>query len=244
MRAALAWVIGVPLLAACGAHEAGKLARLETDDQKANYSIGYQMGGDFKRQGVPLESDALVAGLRDALDGKEAMLSEEERKQSLVALRKKLMEQEKQALAAEGEKNLAAAKAFLDANKAKEGVKTTPSGLQYKVLSEGKGDKPAATNVVTVNYRGSLIDGTEFDSSYSRGEPATFPLDRVIPGWTEALQLMPEGSKWELYLPPDLAYGDQGAGDRIPPQSALIFEVELIDAKVDTGAAKGAGKGQ
>jgi len=112
-------------------------------------------------------------------------------------------------------------------------VKTLPSGLQYKVLTEGTGPKPAATAVVTVNYKGTLIDGSEFDSSYSRGEPATFPLNHVIPGWTEGLQLMGEGAKWVLYVPPDLGYGERGAGARIPPQSALVFEVELIKAKAN-----------
>jgi FKBP-type peptidyl-prolyl cis-trans isomerase FklB len=133
-----------------------------------------------------------------------------------------------QELKEKAEKNLVESEKFLAENKAKEGVKTTASGLQYKVLKEGEGPSPKVGDTVTVNYRGTLIDGTQFDSSYDRGEPATFPLTGVIPGWTEALQLMKKGSKWMLYIPPNLAYGERGAGNRIPPNSTLIFEVELI----------------
>jgi FKBP-type peptidyl-prolyl cis-trans isomerase FklB len=204
---------------------------LESDDAKVNYSIGYQIGGDFQRQDVPLDPDALVAGIRDALAGAEAKLSEEERKETLVALQARMQAAQQALQQSAGETNLAAAMAFLVENGAKQGVTTLPSGLQYKVLTEGSGPKPAATDTVTVHYRGKLIDGTEFDSSYSRNAPATFPLNRVIKAWTEGLQLMGEGAKWELYVPPDLGYGAQGAGDRIPPQSALVFEVELIKAK-------------
>jgi FKBP-type peptidyl-prolyl cis-trans isomerase FklB len=206
---------------------------LESEEAKANYSVGYQIGGDFKRQGIPLEADALVAGIRDGIEGGEGLLSEADRRQTLTDLRRRIVETEQASRQAEAEKHLAAAKAFLEANRAKEGVQTLPSGLQYKVLQEGKGPKPGPSDRVTVHYRGTLIDGTEFDSSYSRNAPATFTLDRVIKGWTEALQLMGEGSKWELYVPPDLAYGDRGAGSRIPPQSALVFEVELISAKAE-----------
>jgi FKBP-type peptidyl-prolyl cis-trans isomerase FklB len=233
MRAALAFACGVSLLAACGPQGGGELSALESDDQKVNYSVGYQIGGDFKKQGVPVEPDALVAGIRDAIEGGEPLLGDEERKTALLDLRKRILAAEETARAAEGETNLAAAKAWLDANRTKEGVQTTASGLQYKVVKEGAGEKPAASNTVSVHYRGTLTDGTEFDSSYGRGEPATFPLDRVIPGWTEGLQLMSEGSTYELYVPPDLAYGERGAGDRIPPQSALVFQVELLDAKVE-----------
>jgi len=219
------------LLAACGPTQSKGPASLESEDAKVNYSVGYQIGGDFKRQGVPLEADALVAGIRDAIEGGDAKLSEEERRTALTELKRRIVAAEQANRQVEAEKNLAAAKAFLEANRAKEGVTTLPSGLQYKVLTEGKGSKPAATDTVTVHYRGTLIDGTEFDSSYSRNEPATFPLNRVIKGWTEGLQLMGEGAKWELTVPPDLGYGAQGAGSKIPPQSALVFEVELIKAK-------------
>ena len=219
------------LLAACSQSETQGPVSLESEDAKVNYSVGYQIGGDRKRQGVPLEPDALVAGIRDATAGGEAKLSEEERRASLAALQTRMRAAEQVSREAEAAKNLAAASAFLEANRTKEGVTTLPSGLQYKILTEGSGPKPATTDTVTVHYRGKLIDGTEFDSSYSRNEPATFPLNRVIKGWTEGLQLMGEGAKWELTIPPDLGYGPQGAGARIPPQSALVFEVELIKAK-------------
>jgi FKBP-type peptidyl-prolyl cis-trans isomerase FklB len=182
---------------------------------------------------VPLEPDALVAGIRDAIEGGDALLSEEDRRTALTELRNRILTAEQSARQQESEKNLADAKAWLDANRTKEGVQTTASGLQYKVVKQGSGEKPAASNTVSVHYRGTLTDGSEFDSSYERGEPATFPLDRVIPGWTEGLQLMSEGATYELYVPPDLAYGEHGAGDRIPPQSALVFQVELLDAKVE-----------
>jgi FKBP-type peptidyl-prolyl cis-trans isomerase FklB len=231
MRATAPFLAALSLLAACGPNAAQEPPTLESEDAKANYSVGYQVGGDFKRQGVPLDSDAFVAGLRDAIEGGEPRLSEEERRTTLVELKRRIGAAEEASRKAAGEKNLADARAFLEANRTKEGVTTLSSGLQYKVLQEGTGPKPAASDTVTVHYRGKLIDGTEFDSSYSRNEPASFPVNRVIKGWTEALQLMGEGSKWELYIPPDLAYGERGAGTRIPPQSALVFEVELIKAK-------------
>ena len=227
----LAW-LAVPFLAACNPG-ASKPATLESEDAKVNYTVGYQIGGDYKRQSVPLDPDALLSGVRDGIAGSEARIPAEEQHALLGALRLKMMAAQQAEQSAEGAKNLVAAKAFLEANAAKEGVKTLPSGLQYKVLTEGTGPKPAATAVVTVNYKGTLIDGSEFDSSYSRDEPATFPLNHVIPGWTEGLQLMGEGAKWVLYVPPDLGYGERGAGARIPPQSALVFEVELIKAKAN-----------
>ena len=221
------------LASACKPSESGGPVSLESEDAKANYSIGYQIGGDFKRQGVPLEGDALMAGIQDGIQGAEGKLSEDERRATLTALQEKMRAAAEASQAAEAEKNLTAAKAFLAENGAKEGVTTLPSGLQYKVLTEGTGPKPAVTDTVTVHYRGKLIDGTEFDSSYSRNQPATFPLNRVIKGWTEGLQLMGEGAKWELYVPPDMGYGERGAGGKIPPQSALVFEVELLKAKAN-----------
>ncbi len=231
MRATAPLLLALALPAACGPSQTTAPIALESADAKANYSVGYQIGGDFKRQGVPVDSNALLAGIRDAIEGGEPRLSEEERRTALTELRRRVVAAEQTGRQAEAEKNLAAAKAFLDTNRSKEGVTTLPSGLQYKVIKEGTGPKPGATDTVTVHYRGTLIDGTEFDSSYSRNEPAIFPVNRVIKGWTEALQLMGEGAKWELYIPPDLAYGERGAGARIPPQSALVFEVELVKAK-------------
>ena len=226
----LAW-LAISSLLACNQGGASGSTALASDDAKVNYAVGWQLGGDNKRQNVPLEPDALLAGVRDSLESKEPRVSEQDQRQVLAQVQQKRMAAEQAVRGAEGEKNLAEAKAFLEANAAKEGVKSLPSGLQYKVLTEGAGPKPSATDVVTVNYRGTLIDGTEFDSSYSRGQPASFPLNRVIKGWTEGLQLMGEGSKWLLFVPPDLGYGPTGAGAKIPPQSALVFEVELIKAK-------------
>lgn len=230
MRKSATATLALLLLGGCNAQPGEGPFSLESDDAKTSYSIGYQIGGDFQRQGLSLDADALVAGLRDALAGGEARLSEEERMAMVTALQGRMQAAAQARREAEAQKNLAAAKAFLAENAAKDGVTTLASGLQYKVLTEGSGPKPAATATVTVHYRGRLIDGTEFDSSYSRNEPATFPLEGVIPGWTEGLQLMGEGAKWELYVPPDLGYGERGAGSRIPPHSALIFEVELLEA--------------
>jgi FKBP-type peptidyl-prolyl cis-trans isomerase FklB len=218
---------------ACGPGQSAGPVSLDSNDSKASYSIGYQIGGDFQRQGVPLDTEALVAGIRDASAGGEAKLSEEERQAALADLQGRMQAAQLAVHEAAAAENLAAAEAFLAENAAKEGVTTLPSGLQYKVITEGSGPKPAATDTVTVHYRGTLIDGTEFDSSFSRNEPATFPLGRVIKAWTEGLQLMGQGAKWELYVPPALGYGAQGAGDKIPPQSALVFEVELLDVKAD-----------
>ena len=214
------------LLSTCTPPE--KKIELKDEKAKASYSVGYQFGQNLKKMHADLDAGVLSKGLEDALSGKESLLSEEEMGSSLSDLRQKSMAAVQQELKEQAEKNLVEGEKFLAENKTKEGVKTTASGLQYKVLTEGEGPSPNAGDTVTVNYRGTLIDGTEFDSSYKRGEPATFPLTGVIPGWTEALQLMKKGSKWELYIPPDLAYGERGAGNRIPPNSTLIFEVELI----------------
>ncbi len=204
--------------------------QLKDQKDKASYSIGYDIGTTFKKQNMELNPDLLFAGLKDALSGKEAM-SKEDRDKTLQDFQKEMMEKQAAATKAAGEKNLADGEKFLTENKKKEGVKTTASGLQYKVVKEGSGAPPKATDTVVVNYKGTLIDGTEFDSSYKRKEPATFPVNRVIPGWTEALQLMKPGAKYELYIPSKIAYGERGAGKDIGPNAALIFEVELLSIK-------------
>ena len=214
------------LLSTCTPPE--KKIELKDEKAKASYSVGYQFGQNLKKMHADLDAGVLSKGLEDALSGKESLLSEEEMGSSLSDLRQKSMAAVQQELKEQAEKNLVEGEKFLTENKTKEGVKTTASGLQYKVIEKGEGPSPKVGDTVTVNYRGTLVDGTEFDSSYARGEPATFPLTGVIPGWTEALQLMKKGSKWTLYIPPDLAYGERGAGNRIPPNSTLIFEVELI----------------
>ena len=200
--------------------------KLDSEKQKDSYSVGYQVGGDFKRQGMDLDAAALVQGVQDALSGAEPAMPTEEMHKTLVELKKKIVEAQAAKIKELGEKNLAAGKAFLAENAKRKGVKTTASGLQYEILTPGQGDSPKASDAVTVHYRGTLIDGTEFDSSYSRGKPMTISLDRVIKGWTEGLQLMKPGAKYKLFIPPDLGYGERGAGGSIPPNSTLIFEVE------------------
>ncbi|MFL6515683.1 MAG: FKBP-type peptidyl-prolyl cis-trans isomerase [Chthoniobacterales bacterium] len=197
--------------------------QLKDPKDKASYSIGLNIGRNFKRQNVELNPDALVAGVKDALSGAKPALNETEERDAMMSLQKDAMEKQK----AMGEKNAAEGKKFLDENKKKEGVKTTASGLQYKMIKDGNGPQPKATDTVTVDYRGTLIDGTEFDSSYKRGQPATFPLNGVIKGWTEGLQLMKTGAKYQFFIPADLAYGSRQMGPDIPPNSTLIFEVEL-----------------
>jgi len=207
--------------------------KLELKDQKdkESYSFGYQFGQNLKSQGVDLNLDIYTSGIRDALGGKEPRMSQEEIRATIGELQKRVMATRQKELKEKAEMNLAEGKAFLDENRKKEGVKTLPSGLQYKVLVEGSGKTPKATDTVTVHYRGTLISGSEFDSSYKKGQPSTFQVNGVIRGWSEALQLMKGGSKWQLFIPPELAYGEGGAGGQIPPNSALIFEVELISIK-------------
>jgi FKBP-type peptidyl-prolyl cis-trans isomerase FklB len=194
---------------------------LKNQKEKVSYIIGMDIGSNFKRQLIDIDPNIVVKGIRDALSGANPLLSKEEIQETMVAFQKELMEKYKK----QGE-------AFLAENKKKEGVKTLPSGLQYKVIKAGTGKKPKADDIVTANYRGTLIDGTEFDSSYKRGQPATFPVSGgMIPGWTEALQLMEVGAKWQLFIPSNLAYGERGAGGIIGPNATLIFEVELVSIK-------------
>jgi FKBP-type peptidyl-prolyl cis-trans isomerase FklB len=210
-----------------------KPLQLKDNKDKASYSIGLNIGTNFKRQNIDLNSDALMAGIKDAMSGTKPLLNDQEVKEAMMSLEKD-MEQKREAA---GQKNAADGEKFLAENKTKSGVKTTPSGLQYKVEKEGTGAQPKANDTVTVNYRGTLINGTEFDSSYKRGQPATFPVSGVIRGWTEALQLMKAGSKYQLFIPPGLAYGERGAGRDIGPNSTLIFDVELLDVKPAASAA-------
>ena len=205
---------------------------LELKDQKdkESYSLGYQFGQSVKRQGLAVNLEVYTAGIRDALSGAKPQLSQEEVNKTVSEIQSRVMAARQKEMQESADKNLSEGKAFLEANKKKEGVKTLSSGLQYKVLAEGSGKTPKAADEVTVNYRGTLIDGTEFDSSYKRGKPLTFKVNGVIRGWSEALQLMKAGSRWQLFIPPDLAYGERGTGP-IPPNSTLIFEVELISVK-------------
>jgi FKBP-type peptidyl-prolyl cis-trans isomerase FklB len=202
-------------------------AELKTDKDKLSYALGADMGNNLKKFEIEVNAEIYLKGMKDALSGSKVLLTDDEIKSLIVSLQKDLQTKQQEKMKAQGEKNKKEAEAFLAENKKKEGVKTLPSGLEYKVITEGKGKSPKETDTVTVHYKGTLIDGTEFDSSYKRGEPATFPVNGVIKGWTEALQLMKEGSKWQLFIPASLAYGENGRPG-IPPNSVLIFEVELI----------------
>jgi FKBP-type peptidyl-prolyl cis-trans isomerase FklB len=202
---------------------------LKTPTQKSSYAIGMNIGKNLKRDSVEVDPAILLRGLKDALAGNKLLLTDDEAKAALTELQAEVRASEEAKLKAAAVENKKSGEAFLAANKAKEGVVTLPSGLQYKVIKEGTGPKPTAQDTVLCHYRGTLVDNTEFDSSYKRKEPLKIPVGGVIKGWTEAIQLMPVGSKWELFIPSDLAYGERGApGSPIGPNSALIFEVELI----------------
>lgn len=208
--------------------EAASAVKLETEDQKVSYAIGAQVGESLRSAKVPVDRAAFTAALFAALEGKDLAMTKEELNQTMNAFQQRMMEAHSKAQQEEGSKGLEEAKKFLEENKAKEGVKTLPSGLQYKVLKSGTGASPKASDTVKTHYEGKFINGEIFDSSIQRGTPAEFPVGGVIKGWTEALQLMKVGDKWQLFVPPDLAYGENSPPS-IPPNSLLIFEVELID---------------
>ena len=197
----------------------------KSQKDEISYALGLTWGTNLRKESVEIDPDVLLQGLKDAIAGGKAQMTEDEAHNALVKFQNDLKTRDAEKYRSEGD-------AYRAANKSKEGVVTLPSGLQYKILVAGTGPKPMLTDQVTCNYRGSLIDGTEFDSSYKRGEPSTFPINRVIKGWTEALQLMPVGSKWQLVIPPDLAYGAGGRPGAIPPNATLVFEVELISIVV------------
>jgi FKBP-type peptidyl-prolyl cis-trans isomerase FklB len=205
---------------------------LKTDKEKGSYAVGLNIGASLKQQPVDLDLPSVLRGIRDAHDGNKPLLSDQEVEAELKILQTQATQKRDAELQKAGEANMKEGQAFLAANKAKDGVVTLPSGLQYKILTTGTGDKPTASDTVVCNYRGTLVNGTEFDSSYKRGKPAEFPVGGVIKGWTEALQLMPVGSKWQLVVPSELAYGSRGAGGgAIGPNETLVFEVELISIK-------------
>ena len=201
---------------------------LKTQKDKFSYALGMNLGANLHKQSVPVDPNIMARGLKDALAGGKTLLTEDEARAAITAVQNDMREKQQVKMQAAGDANKKEGEAFLAGNKAKEGVVALPSGLQYKVLKEGNGPKPTATDSVVCNYRGTLINGTEFDSSSKHGGPATFPVNGVIKGWTEALQLMPVGSKWQLFVPSDLAYGERGAGGDIGPKATLIFEVELV----------------
>lgn len=203
-----------------------KAAFKDTKD-KNSYAVGANLGNSLKRQEINVDLEQLIKGLREAFDGHSA-LSDEELKQCMIGLNQEIRAHQQEKRKELGEKNKIEGEKFLAENKTKPGVITLPDGLQYKILTEGKGESPKSNDMVTANYRGTFLDGTEFDSSYKHGKPYTTPANRVIKGWSEALQLMTPGAKWQLFIPSDLAYGERGYGQQIGPNATLVFEVELI----------------
>jgi FKBP-type peptidyl-prolyl cis-trans isomerase FklB len=230
MRAFWAVVLAAAL-AGCQS-SGGKDVKLETQKDKVSYSIGLAIGKNLARDSVAVAPDPFIRGVLDAYaDSSHRLMNDEEIQKVMAAFQDSLRTRQMETSRAAGEKQKREGEAFLAENARKPGVLTLPSGLQYKVITEGKGKRPSASSTVTTQYRGRLLDGTEFDSSYKHGQPAEFPVSGVIKGWTEALQMMTEGSKWELYVPSHLAYGESGAGGVIPPNATLIFEIELLSVK-------------
>lgn len=215
------------LLVACGAEQAVE-PKLDSEIAKVSYGIGVNIGSRFGDD-IDLDVAAFSAGVRDAITGGELAMSEQEIMETLQTFQQKQMNKRREENQELSEKNKSEADAFMTENAKAEGVQTTESGLQYQVVTAGDGDKPELEDTVEVNYEGKLLDGTIFDSSYKRGQSVSFPVSGVIPGWTEALQLMSVGSKWKLFIPPELAYGAGGAGQMIGPNAALVFDVELLD---------------
>lgn len=203
----------------------------KTKKEKVSYGIGVNIGKNMKMQGLDIDQGYLTQGIKDGLNNSKTAMSDKDMDETMKSFQQEMSTKMQAKQKIEGDKNKKEGEAFLEANKKKDGVITLPSGLQYKILKEGSGVKPTATQTVKCNYRGTLIDGKEFDSSYKRGEPTEFPVGQVIKGWTEALQLMPVGSKWQLYIPSNLAYGENGGGSMIGPNAVLIFDIELISIK-------------
>lgn len=214
---------------------------LDTDEQKVSYIMGMNIGSQISSDDFELDMDTFTLGISDAFSGAEPRLSEEEVRTTIESFQADMAAKQEAEIKKLAEANQKEGEAFLAEKAAAEGVVVLESGLQYKVLEAGTGPKPSPENTVEVHYRGTLIDGTEFDSSYKRGVPAQFGVTQVIPGWTEALQLMPEGSRWELYIPSDLAYGPGGTGGAIGPNQTLVFEVELLQASVSSEADEAGG---
>lgn len=227
----LRWLVVVGIIFFANQVYAGEKLILKDNKDKVSYSMGVRVGSSLKKESIEINQNAFIQGFKDALSGEQRLMSDQEVNETLMNFQKEMMAKEAARLKELGEKNKKEGEAFLAENKKKEGVITLPSGLQYKIIKEGDGKIPTANDTVTIHYRGTLIDGTEFDSSYSRGQPATFPVKGVISGFSEALQLMKVGSKWQLFIPSNLAYGEHGAGDDIGPNATLIFEVELLSIK-------------
>jgi FKBP-type peptidyl-prolyl cis-trans isomerase len=228
----LKWMAGLALGLLAVSVSAQEPAAPKTQKDKVSYFIGVQVAASIKSQGIDIDPDLLIKGLKDALAGGKLLMTDDDLQATMTALQADMTQKQQQARTAAAESNKKEGEAFLTANAKKEGVVALPSGLQYKILKAGDGKKPTDSDSVVCNYRGTLIDGTEFDSSSAHGdEPATFAVQQLIPGFREALKLMPSGSKWQFFIPADLAYGENGAGNAIGPNSALIFEIELLSIK-------------
>ncbi len=236
MKVVIYALFGLMLVA--GTAAADQKTELTTEAQKLSYALGLDLGAYFKNLGEDLDLSVIAKGIDASYNGKETLMTKEEAAKVQQQFAARQQEKQVQKVVEMTAANKAAAAKFLKENKGKDGVKTTASGLQYKVIKKGTGKKPAATDMVKVHYKGKLLDGTEFDSSYKRNQPAEFRIDQVIPGWTEAMQLMNVGSVFELFIPPELAYGDRGAPPVIEPGSMLIFEVELLDVTPAESTAK------
>ena len=224
------------LLASALSTASAQEIKLESEIDKVSYLIGRNIGGSMRNDGLELNLAALVAGLTEGMDDKESRISDADAATIMASFQQKMQAEQAAKAAKAGGANAEAGAKFLAENKQRGGVKVTASGLQYEILKAGEGPKPGASDTVSVHYHGTLIDGTVFDSSVDRGQPATFPVGGVIPGWVEALQLMPSGSKWKLVIPANLAYGPQGAGGAIGPNSTLVFEVELLSIQAKDAA--------
>ncbi|HUF70220.1 MAG TPA: FKBP-type peptidyl-prolyl cis-trans isomerase [Longimicrobiales bacterium] len=230
LAAKAAFLFSAVLIAACqgGGYEAAQNAALDTDDQKASYAIGLQIGGSLADIEDHVDMDAFLRGMQDAMSEREPVIAQAELQEVMMRFQQTIGEEQQARMEAESAANLEAGEAFLAENAAKDGVMVTESGLQYEVMREAEGPKPTPEDEVTIHYRGTLIDGTEFDSSYGRGEPTTFQVGGVIAGFAEALQLMPVGSQYRFVIPGSLGYGPAGNGAMIGPNATLIFEIELI----------------
>jgi FKBP-type peptidyl-prolyl cis-trans isomerase FklB len=225
------WILAIAMTVLPALVWAQEAPALKTEKDKLSYAMGMDLGAQLKSVGVDLDAALFAVGLKAALAGAKTALTPEEAMAVITELQKSLATKQAAAARMAGEKNRTEGEAFLAANKAKPGVVTLPSGLQYKILTTGTGKTPTATDTVVCQYRGSLIDGKEFDSSYKRGDPAAFPVGKVIKGFSEALQLMPVGSKWQVFIPSNLGYAERGSGADIGPNATLIFELELIAIK-------------
>jgi len=230
MKAITTAALALGLLAGSASAADPKMT-LKDNKDKVSYSIGLNIGKSMKQEGLDINPDALAAAMKDVFSGAKPQLTDEEVQAVMQEFQKEMMAKRMKGQQEGLTKNKAEGEKFLAENKKKEGIKTTASGLQYKVIKDGTGKTPKATDTVSTHYRGTLISGKEFDSSYKRGEPAEFPVNGVIKGWTEALQLMKEGAKWQLFIPSELAYGERGAGQDIGPNSTLIFDIELLSVK-------------